>query len=90
MGSKWSNFIHFGVIMFFRKASPQTEGRRHADHGIKFSPGLDSTHADMSRVTADRSALARELEEVRGGVLAVRSVSQGARTHISTGLARLA
>ena len=24
--------------MFFRKASPQTEGRRHTDHGIKFSP----------------------------------------------------
>ena len=24
--------------MFFRKASPQTEGRRHADPGIKFSP----------------------------------------------------
>ena len=26
--------------MFFRKASPQTEGRRYADPGIKFSPGI--------------------------------------------------
>ena len=28
----------FGVIMFFRKAPPQTEGRRHADPGIKTWP----------------------------------------------------
>ena len=28
----------FNVIMFFRKASPQTEGRRHADPLIKTSP----------------------------------------------------
>ena len=28
-----------GVIMFFRKDPPQTEGRRHADPLIKTSPG---------------------------------------------------
>ena len=34
---------HFGCfygIMFFRKDSPQTEGRRDADHKIKTWPGL--------------------------------------------------
>ena len=29
--------------MFFRKDPTQTEGRRHADHGIKFAPEKNST-----------------------------------------------
>ena len=29
---------HFGVIIFFRKAPPQTEGRRDADPRIKTPP----------------------------------------------------
>ena len=29
-----------GVIMFFWKDPPQTEGRRHADHMIKTPPGV--------------------------------------------------
>ena len=32
-------YEHFGVIMFFRKAPPQTEGRRNADPKIKTPPG---------------------------------------------------
>ena len=34
-----AHFGRFYAIMFFRKASPQTEGRRHADPLIKTSPG---------------------------------------------------
>ena len=37
-GLKMEQFIHFCVIMFFRKASPQTEGSRHAHLQIKSSP----------------------------------------------------
>ena len=33
-----AHFGRFYAIMFFRKASPQTEGRRHADPLIKTSP----------------------------------------------------
>ena len=33
-----ARFGRFYGIMFFRKASPQTEGRRHADPGIKLPP----------------------------------------------------
>ena len=32
-------YVHFGVIMFFRKDPPQTEGRRDADLLIKTWPG---------------------------------------------------
>ena len=45
-GAAWAQKNSFlrvlGVIMFFRKAPPQTEGRRYADPGIKTSPvGID-------------------------------------------------
>ena len=33
-------YEHFGVIMFFRKDPPQTEGRRNAHPGIKTPPDL--------------------------------------------------
>ena len=33
-----NDFYRFYVIMFFRKASPQTEGRRNADLEIKLPP----------------------------------------------------
>ena len=37
-------YVHFEVIMFFRKDPPQTEGRRNADPLIKTSPGGGSGH----------------------------------------------
>ena len=36
-------FSHFGVIMFFWKDPPQTEGRRNADHLIKTPPETDDS-----------------------------------------------
>ena len=42
------NFERFGVIMFFRKAPPQTEGRRNADHKIK-TPPVEHSSAKTSR-----------------------------------------
>ena len=38
MGMKWRVLSRFGVIMFFRKDPPQTEGRRDAHPKIKTSP----------------------------------------------------
>ena len=38
MDVKWRVLSRFGVIMFFRKDPPQTEGRRDADLLIKTSP----------------------------------------------------
>ena len=38
LGAELVGFERFGVIMFFRKAPPQTEGRRDADHKIKTPP----------------------------------------------------
>ena len=38
MGMKWRVLSRFGVIMFFRKDPPQTEGRRDAHHEIKTPP----------------------------------------------------
>ena len=37
-GRNWAILSDFDVSMFFRKDLPQTEGRRHADHGIKTAP----------------------------------------------------
>ena len=47
-GLKMEQFIHFCVIMFFRKASPQTEGSRHAHHRIKSSPESDAHVRDST------------------------------------------
>ena len=38
LGAELVGFERFGVIMFFRKAPPQTEGRRDADPLIKTPP----------------------------------------------------
>ena len=51
-------YEHFGVIMFFGKDPPQTEGRRHADHKIKTPPEWQNllfyfkTSCDRGRITA--------------------------------------
>ena len=51
-GLKMKDFVRFVVVMFFRKASPQTEGRRHAHHGIKFSPVSQEYSLDLTAVLA--------------------------------------
>ena len=44
-----ARFGRFYGIMFFRKASPQTEGRRDADHKIKTSPDCVSPLRSIRR-----------------------------------------
>ena len=42
-------FSHFGVIVFFWKDPPQTEGRRNAHLLIKTSPGAARGNRDAGR-----------------------------------------
>ena len=46
LGAELVGFERFGVIMFFRKAPPQTEGRRDADPLIKTPPAHSAGLAD--------------------------------------------
>ena len=62
MGSKWSNFIHFGVIMFFRKDRVRQKEGRDADPRIRFQINvagtvhIDSPHARVERAISSQSA----------------------------------
>ena len=46
LGAELVGFERFGVIMFFRKAPPQTEGRRDADPLIKTPPDTPVCYFD--------------------------------------------
>ena len=76
-----TRFECLGVIMFFRKDLPQTEGRRNADHKIKTPPASGIAIGDGARFSDLRAIVSTRNGSrfTAGGKLRTSAVPKPAR-----------